>query len=414
MTSTALLCTSRSLVKVQSSAGIATAFVVTTPVLLFFSTQVENHAHHYLWIVVFLLALDRGLPCSGPDSEKQALWSMLLCGLLWLPVYFSHSTSVLLVPALLLFLHMRGGGKLLRLPERRELLRYTALLLPLVLAKVLIDPMLKAWLFENRDVGKGNQELRFALSLMELRSPSEWLDYLYEEVFLALPGLWLGTVLLFALAVHAGKSGAIVLAVVVLPYILVFGHWPVREHGAYYIATLPVAAICLAGMEFKKPSLRIILSLLIIGQSAVAIEGSRRWLQAKDGIWIQARSIADFVGQDRVGKDTVVICYAGSMHYYLERKHGIQNQSIEIWNVIWQQTATEDPKAFAALEQKLVPQIIRPILEKHRIFMTEAAVQFMKQGKDLAGLLLAMQRQLIFVPAGEGYNKGYWLRKRKD
>ncbi|MEZ5988307.1 MAG: hypothetical protein R3F30_04145 [Planctomycetota bacterium] len=149
--------------------------LATAPSVLFFSTQVENHAWHLFWATVVLWTLDRAL-------AGLRLWPWLPAGAAVVLAYASHSSFLLLCPALALLVRLHWAGGLLRPLGAAELLRLLLLFGPTVLFKLLVEPAVKA---ASGGAAFGQDtSLAFALSLWEWRGLTWWLDYLPGEVLL--------------------------------------------------------------------------------------------------------------------------------------------------------------------------------------------------------------------------------------
>jgi hypothetical protein len=290
---------------------LLTLAIGTAPVLLFFGTQVENHAHHFFWVSLFLLALDRAL--SKDKQAKPSLPRFAIAGLILIGVYASHSSSLLLFPALALLTHgsLRKTRRLF--PPTQELLPLLLLFVPALLIWR-IDPWIKARLLGGGDAYLRDTSLEFALSLMSAKSPGEWAHYLLHEVLLAGPALLAASVFLLRFSwTNLGLS-----LIALLPYILFFGHWPVYEFGAYYLA--PFAFLLFLCARSKAPlrnPLPILLLSLIVFQ---AIFGLRRVL-----LWEKSHSASPWAFADNAasaaGKGGFIVVETGTKGLFLDYDH---------------------------------------------------------------------------------------------
>ena len=320
----------------------------TAPVLLFFGTQVENHAHHFFWVALFLLGLDRALAHS--KGARPSLPHFAVAGLLLIGVYASHSSSLLLFPALALSAYgtLRQEPRLF--PQRRELLPLLLLFVPALLLWRL-DPWIKARLLGGGDAYLHDTSLQFALSLMSAKSPGEWIHYLLSEVLLAGPALLAASGIL--LSKRWSSFGLALIAL--LPYILFFGHWPVYEFGAYYVAPFAfILFLCARSRVPLRSPLPAFLLTLIVFQS---VFGLRRVL-----LWEKTHSSSPWAFADdaaaATGKGGFVVVETGTKGLFIDYNHPeIGYSPVENYEIVIEQELKAHPNGRASLARDVASRL---------------------------------------------------------
>jgi len=317
--------------------GLWTFLLASSPVVVFYATQVENHAHHFFWVAAALLALDRAL--AGGRTSRA------LAGLVLAAAFASHSSFALLLPALFLLSWSRlsGGGFALRSGAFLDL----ALLFLPTLAFKFADPWIKADLLGGGPAYLKDRSLAFALRTMQAKSPAEWIRYLGEEVLLAAPALWL----LLPAAGRRFGGGRIALALLgLLPYLLLFGNWPVEEYGAYYLPVLLLWTVLLASPP--GPILLRIALFLGMFQGAVAVHLATTWVSRHpDPPWEWAADAAALGGPR-----TLVIAEDGLRCLHLDYDHGLEFLPLRGIAVQLLEGGKRDPEAMRRLATETLPR----------------------------------------------------------
>lgn len=347
-----LLSTSRRLAPHCSCPIRLTALVATTPSLIFFATQVENHAHHYLWICVTLLALDRALAVHTRTSARA--WSAwLLAGVALLAAFSSHSTSILLWPALGLGIWV-FGGPVRRMPSVKDVRAIALFFGPAILFKF-AQPQIKVAISGDANWGS-DSTAAFALSLLEVRSLETWIDYLWSEFLLPAWGLIWAVLVLGIRRMRAHRKDWIIAVCATLPYLAFFGSWNVREFGAYYIPLLPVFIV---GVGRLMPRLRleeaIVLVLLIAGQATHGFVHARDWVDSRPaGAWNWAEAAARLAG-----KNGVVFCWDGARALHVEYDHpDVKAFPFHNWTLTLAGPAKEDPALWQKIADTKLTELI--------------------------------------------------------
>ncbi|MFQ5505144.1 MAG: glycosyltransferase family 39 protein [Planctomycetota bacterium] len=360
-----LLQSSRRLVPACRHPLLLAGLVALTPVLLYYGTQIENHAHHYFWVCLLLLVLDRALA-----AESVLGWS--LAGLTLAAAYTSHSSSVLLMPALLVWIQWHRPPQLLRLPRAREIGFLLLFFLPPVLIRW-IEPRIFALALDLDAEGSVDFTRQFVLGLLKLRSPETWARYLFQELFMPAFGIWIGALALIA-ARQVPRPNLILMGSALLPYVLVFGHWNVYERGAYYVALLPLAAVLL-GMMKPQRTLATFLLVLVLGQGVYAawsvLSFERRSTHSEEK-W--ARDAASIVGEGGI-----VICWSAFRGLALTMNHGTRHIAIDKYHEIIKQQSTVDPggvQRFA--DEKLVP-IFEQAMAEGPLYISREGMESMER-----------------------------------
>ncbi len=371
--------------------------VATAPSVLFYATQLENHANHLLWVSLFFLVLDRSLASLSP-----APW--ILSGLVLTGAYASHSSILLLFPAILLLVHYYWNGPRLRLPEAPEILRLLLLFLPTLGFKYLIEPWIKGLQGDPNLAGDFGQD--FALKLMEFRSAGWLASYFLEEVLFAAFGLWV-LFFLFQLGKQDRRFPAACVMLGLLSYYLLFAHWPVRERGAYFLPLLPFAALALGKplplfQRFATP----ILLTLILSQATLGYRALRTHDRAR-GPWRTADLIASTVSQN-----TIVLCRSGVVQLHLKLDHHIDGQALENWMIGWAYSAKSIPRYWEILiETEILPKI-DGIIDSRPLYLTQAGSEVLSADPGAAKILTALQKRYRFEARGEGASAGWMLHRR--
>ncbi|HHI79857.1 MAG TPA: hypothetical protein ENK02_07730 [Planctomycetes bacterium] len=380
----------------RGEAWLLTLAMGTAPVLLFFGTQVENHAHHFFWLSFFLFALDNAL--TKRDAEGPSLLRFALSGLLLVGVYASHSSSLLLFPALALLVHRVLAGPRL-LPTRGEWLPLLLLFVPPLLAK-LLDPWFKAQVLGGGDAYLHDTSLQFALSLMSSKSPGEWLQYLLDEVLLAGPAVLTATLAL--LWKRWTTLGLALLAL--LPYILFFGHWPVYEFGAYYLA--PFAFLLfLAGRSTLplRPPLAILLLGIIASQSVYGLKRVLTWERDHSAApWRFADDAAR-----AAGKGGFIVVETGTKGLFLDYDHPEVGYSpVENYEIVIEQQLRANPQGRELLAKEVAERFLAfarrgPLLVEDKAWERIAA--------QYPRVIQALEKHFDKNPVHEGRFRGFRL-----
>ena len=414
-----LLMTSRGLLPErldERGARIWAAFAVGAPSLMFFATQIENHAHHYLWAVVLLLAVDRAL-------VRESIASWLLAGFALVAAYSSHSSILLAVPALCLAIQVvrrrgsrddpsaaRSSRSWLHtlLPRGRDWLFFALLAAPVVVFR-LLEGSIRVDLLGGAEHWRQNRSLEFLRSLLELRSVGTWIEYIAFELLLPMIGV------VFALLVLAfassrsergrGRVALGLLGIAVLPYLLIFGHWPVREFGAYYIAILP-AAVLVAAYLAPKPSVGWV--ALVVLQALFAGGQSTNWVANAEALgqrdpsaapaWVWTADAAKLSG-----KTGTIVVWPGLRHLHLEHDHAIESLALENWMLFMRSAAAgaPDPNAAWQATAKNVVQMHRDWLARGPVLWSKRAMDEVSRGGPSAiGAALRREFRLVDVQAG--------------
>lgn len=371
--------------------------VATAPSVLFYATQLENHANHLLWVSLFFLSLDRALASLSP--RPWILTGLTLCG-----AYASHSSILLLFPALLILVHGLWSGRWLRLPEAPEVLRLLLLFLPSLVFKYAIEPWIKGLQGDPNLAGDFGKE--FALQLMDWRSADWLVSYFLEEVLFAAFGLWA----LFALFQSARQerrlaAGALLLGL--LTYYLLFAHWEVRERGAYFLPLLPFVALALGEPQswFRRHATAILL-LLILAQAVLGYRAIREHDRAA-GPWETADRIAAVVPPK-----TVVLCRSGVVQLHLRHDHELVGHALENWMIGWTFAATKIPDYWKLLISNEILPKLDASLERYPLYLTQAGSEVLLADPGASKILTALREHYRFEPMGEGRATGWRLHPR--
>ncbi len=398
-----LLASSRALCPGARHPWLWTLIFAACPAVLFYSTTVENHAHHLFWCCAFLLCLDRVLASEAEHGRRLWLWPSAT--ILLLAVYTSHSSSLLLWPGLLLCLHLRQG-RLLRLPQWSEISRYLLLFGPVLLFK-LAEPLLKARVFGGGEEQLSDAHTLFALDLLGWRDLSTWLEYLGHEVLLpigaalvaggfALRGRWLG------MAVS-----------ILLPYLLFFGHWNIYEYGAYYLAPLPLLLLLSAassrpqGLGAKSRAVVLVVTLGLMGYglgntlSYTSRHPEAVWNWAKD-----LRQLAD--------SESTVIVYYGVRGITLLADTDIHDvQMLESWWMLMAPAvAAKGPDVFKSHIYRIMPELFASWTAKGKgpLIVSKEARAAMQ--RDWPPLLAWLEQHASWEPISKGIFSGFVLKAR--
>lgn len=303
-----------------------TALIGLSPVLLFFATTVENHAHHYLWFCLLLLAVDRAL---ARETVRTWLWA----GLALLGAYGSHSSCLLILPALLALIQRLRGARLFR-PTVAQLTRLAVFVLP-TLAGKLAEPWIQADVLGGGPAWHGQAQLQFMLSILQPRNASAWIDYVWAEVFLPAPGLWWAFLILALRRVRPHAGDLLIAGLALAPYLLVFGQWVapggtgVREFGAYYLAFFALLLLLLGRW---KPDLRpeegVVLALLVLAQGV--------WGSWRTWTWVERQECPDWrvaaEAVDAAGAGGTVVFWRGGPAFHVNYDHpAVDAVPVELW-----------------------------------------------------------------------------------
>lgn len=371
--------------------------LATAPSVLFYATQLENHANHLLWVSLFFLVLDRALASLSPLP-----W--VLAGLTLAGAYASHSSILLLFPALLLLVHGYWSGRWRRLPQAPEVQRLLLLFVPSLLFKYLIEPWIKGLQGDPNLAGDFGKE--FALLLMDRRS-AEWLaSYFLEEVLFAAFGLW-ALLALFQSAKQDRRLAAVCVGVGLLTYYLFFAHWPVRERGAYFLPLLPFVTLALGRpsalfQRFATPALLV----LILAQSFF---GYRAMIKHDDasGPWKVAENIAQVVPPK-----TVILCRTGVVQLHLKHDHQLVAHALENWMIGWTHSATQIPGFWDLLIQtEILPKLDTSVATRP-LYLTEAGSQVLLGHPGATKIMTALREHYRFESEGQGTSAGWRLHPK--
>ncbi|MCA8969982.1 MAG: hypothetical protein KDC95_09375 [Planctomycetes bacterium] len=324
--------------------------VATTPAMIFYATTVENHANHYLWICVMLFALDRAL---DPDQPARPLrW--FLAGIALLLAFSSHVTSGLLWPALALVVHA-SHGSLLRRPTVRDVW-VQALFFGPSIAFLFGQSQILVWLSGDENWGK-NASGSFAWSLLAWRSLETWFDYFVHELVLPFWGFVWGLLALGIRRFKGQRLEALLAVCAVLPYFLFFGHWNVREFGAYYLPLLPVLVI---GIGRLMPALRreesIALIVLIVAQGIQGTIHSVNWVTDQvNPPWTWADDAVAVAGPQGT-----ILCWDGMRALHVEYDHeGCKAIPLHNWTLTLSGPSSLDPDLWAKVGDHQLIDILR-------------------------------------------------------
>ncbi len=401
-----LLATSRALLPTPSARPLLiTALVATSPSLFFFATQLENHAHHYAWVVLTLFVVDRALA-----RDSWLLWG--LAGIALLGAFTSHSSVALLCPALLVTIHVLRAGRLWRLPAAREAAALAILFGPLLVFK-LLEGRIRVDLLGSDAAFRHDTSLEFMLSLLAWRSVGTWLDYLAKELFLPAWGLLWSLAILAVQTRRGHRSPLWLLGLAFLPYVLVFGHWNVREHGAYYTACLPACGLVLARLlRDARRDLTIVLTLVLLGQLAFSTWSVATYVDRIEATgtpaWEYARDAA------AVAPDGTVLCWSGVVALHLKQDAGIEAQPMENWYLVLKQQARANPDIFQRLAfQEPLPRLIKLWLAKPGpLVLSGRLVERLRHIQDLGPVLRKFTRDYRLVQVTHGEFHGLRVERK--
>lgn len=400
-----LLATSKRLVPEHADAWTWTLLAATTPVLVYYGTQIENHAHHYFWVCVFLLVFDRAAASNRLRFRLAPLPILICCGFALgiaaaLPglalacVYSSHTSSILLMPALLVWAWWLSGRPATR-PGWNLIAQLVALFLPAMVVRLLEPKILGSDFSRN-----------FALSLLELRSPATWAAYLLHELLVPLAGVLAAVIVLIA-SRRIARRQATLLGLVFAPYVLFFGHWNVYERGAYYLPLVPVACVLLASTGRLTRQLRVLFCVFVVAQAGYAtwnvLTLADRTPQSEEK-W--ARDAAAAVG----GPNGTVICWSAFRGLPLRLFHGLGYQSFEANQPFLHHLLQTHPDAVKVYAKtKLVPAL-RQGLNAGPVLVSQGAVDFMRATYPI--LLSTIDAAFVREPVNHGVFHGYRLVAR--
>ena len=386
----------------------------TTPALIFYATQVENHANHYLWVCVLLLALDTALAEASigtpeRDGIKKRYGRMVVAGLALVLAFASHSTSGLLWPALSALI-WSASGPLLRRPNFGDILEQVCFFGPSILL-LSTQSQILVWLSGDPNWGK-NASGAFALSLLDLRSLSTWLDYLLHELLLPFWGfVWV--VLALGLRRFSGQTREALLALVAFaPYLLFFGHWNVREFGAYYLPLLPVFAI---GIGRLMPALRreeaLVLVVLLLGQGVHGALRARAWVESDPRPpWTWADDAAAIAGQGGT-----VFCWDGMRALHVEYDHpSCRAYPFHNWTLTLSGPAQLDPDLWRKIGEQQLQDIVRTTHEGGgRVAIEAELLERIEADPELANVrpFVAKLRELGLEAKTHGICRAWVVRR---
>lgn len=376
-----LLARSRQLARACTCPLRLAFLLATTPSLVFFGTQIENHAHHYLWICVTLFTLDRALD-HARSSRLGAHLAWLGAGLAVLAAFSSHSTSILLWPALAVAIWTLPGEGLWRAPRVLDV-RNALLFFGPAIAFKLLQPSIKVWISGDPNWGS-DTTADFALSLLDWRSLSTWVDYSWSEVLVPAWGLIWAVLVLGLRRIAGHRSEALVLGLAFLPYFAFFGSWNVREYGAYYLALLPVFVIAIARLT---PRLRreeaIVLLALTLGQAVHASIQARSWAEKQtDAAWNWARDAAELAEPG-----STILCWEGVRWLHLDYDHADRKLDViafHNWTVALAGLAEADPQFWAKVADDKLVSIVGDTHKKGgRVYVARELVERIRSDASL-------------------------------
>lgn len=406
-----LLSTSKRLAPACTCPLLLVAVLATAPSLVFFGTQIENHAHHYLWICATLLALDRSLVHTR-SSKLVAYLSWSLAGFALLAAFSSHSTSVLLWPALALTIWVMSGERMLRAPTVFDV-RNAALFFGFALAFKFLQPSIKVWLTGDPNWGK-DTTAEFALSLLDVRSLSTWIDYSWSEVLVPAWGLVWAVLVLGVRRIREHKTEALVVSLAFLPYFAFFGSWNVREFGAYYLAVLPVFVVAIGRLI---PKLRreeaVVLLVLILGQAVHASYRAKSWASEQTGAaWNWARDASQLAT-----KNGLVLCWQGVHWLHMDYDHPDANIAVVAfhnWTLTLAGPASLDPEFWQKVADGQLQQLIDKAHDAGgRVFVARELIERLQTDASLRDVQPVLRKieALGFDEVERGVVRGWLIRK---
>ena len=355
-----LFATSRSLVPDCRHPLGWTALVGTTGVVVFFATTVENHTHHYVWGAVFLLALDRAIG-RGPGR-----W--LLAGIALAGAFASHSSIGLLMPAVVLLTRTAAGIATWSLPQRRELYHLALLVAPVVGLK-LVEKNVQVALGAPESWKEVEFSFRFMLDMMQPKSAAELFDYLGYEIVVPMAGLLAAC----AMFVRSTTGTVLVLAAVV-PYFIVFGHWHVRELGAYYIVVAPFVAITTARCT-RTGKVSGFLAAIIVAQAAFAGYQAWTWVGARvRPPWKVAAGARAVVGEDGSG-----LFWHGVETLHARYDQGLVSEPLENWLQYLAGEASKRPRFWHEVANDKWQEVLEAGANKGNMVVSEDLLQRLRQ-----------------------------------
>ncbi len=214
------------------AAWLAALVVVSAPSTVFFGTAAEVHAPHLLAVAFLSWSLARLRPSARPRDVAALLVAFIL-------VVGTHKSGILFAPAVLVAYLLRTPGR----PRRNDLL--------LGLAGVLGFAFVKAgftWLETGSAGGREDSPLFYweALSarIANGYGPSDFLAYLASDLVAPAAGLALGAAAGLGALVRRAPRQAAFVALAAGPHVVFFALFNYPEHGAYFVALLPLAACC--------------------------------------------------------------------------------------------------------------------------------------------------------------------------
>ncbi len=412
-----LFATSRVLCPGLRSPLLATLLIASTPVVLFYATTVENHIHHFLWVSIFLLALDRELASMRTGrSAPRAIAGHSLLALLLIAVYASHSSSLLLLPGLCLWLHVLGreeGARISSFPGPGTWLRLLTLLAPLLAFKYL-EPYLKYWASgDTSQLLDGH--MSFALSLLHARAPVTLLRYYTVELLLPIFG---ALVLLLALLFEGKERAkrALLLAAILLPYAVFFGLWNVYEYGAYFIAPLPILmTIALAGGAGKilgrGHKLYAAGLVLVLAQGAYGTWNAATYVSRQVAPnWTWAKDVAALTKPT-----STVICYSGFRGVTLIVDQGLEDIiMLENWWILMAPVVEQDPEAIQRYSDAVMPRFFPKWTSAEHAPCLISEEAWSALARDWAPIRRYIEQHGVLERTTHGIFRGYVLRKKPD
>lgn len=400
-----LIATSRKTATDCSCPLLLTLLAATVPSIVFFATQVENHAHHYAWVCLLLLTLDRALA-----SDAFGRWAV--CGVALLGAYASHSSIILMLPALVLLIHALRGHGPARLPRPSELARFGVWLAPVVVFR-LLEGTIRADLLGGGEAWRQNTSFAFLRSLLGLRDLSTWLHYLWAELLLPAFGLVWVVLVVAVRRWRIHRADMLLAGLAVVPYVLVFGHWNVYERGAYYIPLLPVLIVTMARL---RPDLRreerIVIVLLVLGQAGYAVHAARTWVERQTGAAWTVASDASRLAT----RDGTVLVWPGVLALHLDYDHHIEAVPLENWVQELGGRFATDPKFGAEFAELVRTDFVEKYwLAKHGPLLIERGLMERlraDQKPDLRPLASMLETHYRLTPVAAGTFHAFRVERR--
>ncbi len=266
-----------------------------TPNVFFFSTTIENHALHFLFVVLFYLGVTKA-------AKAGSIATAFLPGVLFVLAFLSHTTALMLGPlALFLYFHLRKRylGRILGESESKWKLAFIPVLLlgPVVAVRAFMLHPLYSFLAGGKDPFHGHdpssETIAYIFSKAGVR-PGDVLqaaEYTFNHFFRMVShvrddwGMHMGICSLLCLssivfALLSRKKSAYpwitAFLLAFLPYAWLFSFWGFRpvEKGAYYLPTVPLALSTIAfGLLYgKKPPKRSRYYLAILAVATLCFQ----------------------------------------------------------------------------------------------------------------------------------------------